>query len=138
MQLIDALERVHSLAALGILDDDDEGMASEVERQTEAVATFEDFAVNFWEDVEEDYAEQLATLNAEGAPPLDLDAVRAVASDAPLGQAFAVSLELAAQQFDAETDVLNEKSIDFVGAFWVRHGADIAGRMTAIPLDLGA
>ena len=138
MQLIDALERVHSLAALGILDDDDEGMASEAERQTEAVATFEDFAVNFWEDVEEDYATQLAALNAEGAPPLDLDAVRAVAPDVPLGQAFAISLELAAQQFDEETDALNEKSIDFVGAFWVRHGADIAGRMTVIPLDLGA
>ena len=116
MQLIDAIERVHSLAVLGVLEDDDPGMAREVERQREAVATFEDFAVNYWEDLEEKFATQIATLRAEGPLPLDLEAVRTVAPEAPLGQAFATTLELAAQQFDAATDTLNEEAIDFVGA----------------------
>lgn len=138
MNLIEALERVHSLALaqLSLLVAESDEMDGPPEKHAEAMATFEDFVVNHWEQVEQDHGLQISEANLPAAiGPGDLDALRSSVPAGPLNDGFMTALELAVGQHDPETNALNQKAVALVAAFWRDHGKSITDRMVVIPID---
>lgn len=136
MILSDALETMHSLANMGVLDDADPGMADEVDRQRDAVDTVGDFVGNHWEDLDARWGDaMLSSDRAVSFPDADLDAVRAIAAETghPLAQAMAIALELATQQVpDLDEDSEAHQAVSMSIEFWEQAGREICANTASI------
>lgn len=139
MKLVDAMERITDLAQQGILDDPE--MSDERNRQSRHVNLFEDLTTNHWEELDERYGASFAELNAmTELPDLDMERIRNVAPGYLIGNAVALSLELAAQQYGEEgPDTKNPSDkhdpLDLFGAFWLKHGAEIVAAMKVVRVE---
>ena len=140
MILSEALEKMHSLADLGVLEDDDPGMADEIDRQRDAVDTVGDFISNHWEELDSTWGDRLP---ADGDPVADfpftdLSGIREIAEETghPLARAMAIAIELGSQQMTAfdEGEEARE-AVRMSIAFWEQAGRDICENTASI--DIG-
>lgn len=137
MKLIDAAERVHSLATYGALENADQVLPEDAAGQREAIALFEDMIVNHWEEIEEHYAAGIEALERlVESPTPEAGAIDKVARESQIGASVSLVIENASRCFDAEAEGLNRRSINMFCAFWIAHGEDIAARMRVIPMGL--
>ena len=135
MKLIDAMERVLTLAGKEFGSDGQAPGTDETAASRQSILEMEDFVVNHWEGLEDRYDDQF---DADAAASQSLDPFWALKPQTPLENAIFTSLELAARQVASEPNpsVEDRRAVSMLANFWLTHGKDVTSSLTQF--DLGS